>query len=548
MPLDLEARKAYDDARVLVRRKAKWAAETAVDFEYRPLDPELIIEDIESFIVPHGRGAGEPFKLAPFQVQYVRDAFGDGVTEAWLTCSRKNGKTAFLSAVCLALMVRPPKPNYQILVAAASGELTLLFARLLRQIAVMSGVVGPDNLIPERDMRNPGKAPVRFIGRGRSELLCQTTSDRTGHGHGADLAILDESGLFERRFAHVVTSLVASTVTRGGRLLSISIRGKSGIVEEAEARADGKRVIFHDYSAPPDCMLDDLCALRASNPGIGLIMPEERLIGLSATAAKAPPERQAHFRSQHLNAGGDPEAVRLVELATWEDALVSRDEELPSRSGPVTIGLDVGGARALTSFAMYWYETGRLEVISCCGSNPSLKRREQFSSVGNVLTTALDLGSLVVMGNRQSDLAEFFRHVADLMDGEDMVALMFDRYRKREAEDLLDQHGPWTDERIERVGGWRDASEDIRAAERELLSGRVKVHRCPLLTTAYLEARVMDDGRGNVRLGKRDVNRSLSDPFSATVLALGEGHRRHEGAGDEAIDNLLALYSDLEAA
>ena len=74
---------------------------------------ERIIGFIQKLIVPSGKGAGEPFKLEPFQVDFIYDVYGPlendirVVNEAILSIARKNGKTARIAALVLVHLFGP---------------------------------------------------------------------------------------------------------------------------------------------------------------------------------------------------------------------------------------------------------------------------------------------------------------------------------------------------------------------------------------------------------------------------------------------------------
>jgi len=107
---------------------------------------ERVIKFIER-ITTHTKGelAKQPFMLEPFQKQVISDIFGnvneDGLRitrEAFLFWPRKNGKTNFLAALGLYLLVADNEPGAEIIVCAADRGQAGMIHEIQKQMVLQS--------------------------------------------------------------------------------------------------------------------------------------------------------------------------------------------------------------------------------------------------------------------------------------------------------------------------------------------------------------------------------------------------------------------------
>jgi phage terminase large subunit-like protein len=101
-----------------------------------------IIRFIEQLTVPSGEGEGKPFKLLPFQKEFIRAIYGPVdesgnriVRRAILSISRKNGKTALISCIALVHLVGPEAiTNGEIYSAATTRAQAALVFKYAAQV------------------------------------------------------------------------------------------------------------------------------------------------------------------------------------------------------------------------------------------------------------------------------------------------------------------------------------------------------------------------------------------------------------------------------
>ena len=127
--------------------------------------------------------------LEPWQVDYLRAALADGVREAALCCSRKQGKSGLIAATLLAYLCGPlNRPGWRAIVVSLTGTLA---KELRRQVAEICEVSGLSDTV--RDYATP--TPGRIIGLNGAEVTVLAADKASGHSVGVDLTVTDESGL-----------------------------------------------------------------------------------------------------------------------------------------------------------------------------------------------------------------------------------------------------------------------------------------------------------------------------------------------------------------
>ena len=123
------------------------------------------------------------------------------------------------------------------------------------------------------------------------------------------------------------------------------------MLQDMRKRAEGgdRASVFTLYEAPAECALDDVAAWRAANPGLGTIKAE-RYMQDSSRAALVTPADQLHFRAFDLNQRVAQDRHAIVTMADWAEC-EREGAELPERSGPCVVGLDLGGSASMTAGA-----------------------------------------------------------------------------------------------------------------------------------------------------------------------------------------------------
>jgi hypothetical protein len=204
-----------------------------------------------TLIVPSGPLRGESFQISKWQREFLVDALAPGVREAGLSVARKNGKSGLIAALLLGYLCGPLNQSYwRGVVVSLTGALAKELRDQVEQIAEASGLA---HLVTMRRSPSPGSVD----GLSGSRLTCLASDKATGHGLGADLAIIDEAGLLQENQRDLWGAVLSSVSARDGRLWAISIRGDSPMFSELAARAGQPGVVWHEYAAAEGTALDD---------------------------------------------------------------------------------------------------------------------------------------------------------------------------------------------------------------------------------------------------------------------------------------------------
>ena len=135
---------------------------------------------IRSLIVTQGAGAGEPFRLLPWQSRFVRGAFrADG--DAALTIARGNGKSTLVAAIACAVVDGPlRRPRAEVVCAASSfAQGKIIFEHVLSFLRARGVPIDKRALWRVQDSQNV--ATVEHRGSG-ARVRCIGSDPKRAHG------------------------------------------------------------------------------------------------------------------------------------------------------------------------------------------------------------------------------------------------------------------------------------------------------------------------------------------------------------------------------
>ena len=461
--------------------------------------------------VPTGPLQGQPFRIDPWQREFLADALGPGVREAGLSVARKNGKTGLVALVCLGYLVGPlNRPQWRGLVTSLTGEL----AKELRHAIELTAATGP---LPVDVRRSP--TPGHVLGLNGSRLDFLAADKATGHAVGCDLAIIDEAGLMPEQKRDLWNAVLASVSGRDGRLLCISIQGSGPMFSGIRDRRGDPSVVWHEYAAAAGCALDDPESWHAANPGLASGIKSERYMADAARRALHSPSDQRAFRALDLNAPVDPGKEPICAVTDYQACIVP---ELPERTGRVYVGIDIGGSASMTALAAFWPASGRFECWGAFPDTPDLAERGLGDGVGNRYLVMRDRGEIRTYPGRDTPARAFLRDCADRLRGSRIGGAGADRYRKAEVLQVLSDAGlawpiVW---RGTGASAKADGSADVRAFQRAVLRRSVAWRESLLLASAIQESDIRFDPAGNPAIDKaRKLGRI--DALQAAVIAAG---------------------------
>ena len=517
---DIERRrKASRDSNRRRRAREREAKRTA---------PPSPVDDLAAFIetltVGQGERAGANFQLLPWESRFLRGAFGPDVDTAALSIARGNGKTALCGAIAAAAVAGPlAVPRGACLVVASSYEQArILFAFALDYLKPWL------ESEPDRWRVLDSSTASRVEDRKTGAVLRAIGSDpRRAHGEAPRLAILDEPAQWRpndsaRMFAALET---AKGKIPDARLIALGTRPASGGSWFAKLLEGGPHIYAQSHAAPPDAALDDVTAWERANPSLSHFAALRGAVEREAARALADASLAPMFKALRLNAGvADTEGATLIDAASWERC---EADDLPPRSGPLVLGVDLGGASAMTAAAAYWPRTGRLEAMAWFPAVPSLAERGLRDGVGRLYVELAERGELKTTRGRTVPVADVMRWALETWGRPAVLAA--DRFKQAEMQQAIDDAGLSVGV-VWRGQGFRDGSEDVRAFRRSVLDGRVTAPPSLLIRSALSEAVTVSDSSGNEKLAKQTEGgrrlRARDDVAAAAILAVAEGQRR----------------------
>ena len=322
----------------------------------------------------------------------------------------------------------------------------------------------------------------------------------TGHGSGADIALLDEAGLMPEKSRDLWNAMISSVSGRDGRLIAISIKGDSPMFAELEARKSLVSTHWTEYAADPLLPLDSDKAWKQANPGLKTGIKSRQYMADMAARALASPANQAAFRAYDLNLPQSPSREVICTVQDWKQCLGRRTAAekrvLLCGAGFRQWDFDDGGGHVLAADASArsdWRIPIHTIVI---GAGPHRWRWQLISA--NVRPRGINDPS-----GRITNVIGFIQRLADSLAGES-VRLGCDRWRKSETMQALDSAGVRWQVKWRGTGAsaTADGSHDVRAFQKLVLGGRVKSVRSLMLESAIANSSIARDSSGNPKLAK----------------------------------------------
>ena len=162
--------------------------------------------------------------------------------------------------------------------------------------------------------------------------------------------------------------------------------------------------------------------------------------------------------------------------------------------------------------------TGRVELRLAFGDTPKLEDRAKHDAAPYLQMR--DAGELVTYPGRVTPVRAFLADLVTAMAGERVTALAADGYKDSESLDFFERAKIRWPVEFRRVGAGKDGGRDVRAAQRLILTARLRMLRSVALISAVTNASIRRDENGNPGLRKAGA-RGRIDVLSALVIACG---------------------------
>ncbi|KAF1684881.1 terminase large subunit [Pseudoxanthomonas taiwanensis] len=476
---------------------------------------EAVIQFVERYcLTPDGEHVGKPLRLAEFQKRFIRYVYDNpaGTRRAYLSIARKNGKSGLIAGLLLAHLVGPEaRLNSQIVSGAMSRDQAALVFNLAAKMVQLNPKLSKlVRIVP---------SSKRLIGLPlNTEYRALAADGRTAHGLSPVLAILDEVGQVRGPQSDFIDAITTSQGAHAEPLLiAISTQAATdadlfSVWLDDAAQSKDPRIVCHLYAAPEGCDLLDESAWRAANPALGLFRSEDDLREQMIQAQRMPSMENA-ARNLLLNQRVSTDAP-FVSPDVWRSCNAAPEPF----DGPVFGGLDLSSRNDLTALVLVGKVGGMWQVRPYFWT-PEKGLVERARRDRAPYDVWVRQGLLRATPGASVDYEAVARDMADILDGIEVQAIAFDRWRmdvlQRELERLglslpLVPHGQ----------GFRDMSPALDTLEAELLNGRIAHGGHPVLDYCAANATTVRDPAGNRKLDKSRSTGRI-DGMQALAMALG---------------------------
>lgn len=479
---------------------------------------------LETLRIPEGPHAGKSLKLAPFQSQFVHGALAPETSVAALSVGRGNAKSALAAGLALGELLGEwdGQPRRDVIMAARTRDQS----KVMWSFAEAMCLSLPDEQRRLLNFRRSPRLEIEYEGEGGPHILRAIAADgKSALGSGPTLVIMDERGHWTEKGDELEAALLTGLGKRAGRALLISTSASSDahpFSRWIDSPPPGTYV--QEHRPPPGLPADDLESLLMANPGAeqGIGASVEWLQAAARRAIARGGNALASFRLYHRNERVSTEARDV--LLTLDQWLAAEMILPPPRSGPVVVGLDLGGSASMSASAFYWPDTGRVEVMGTFPGEPSLLNRGLADGVGERYVRMAERGELTTLGARTVPVAPWIAEVWRQIEGETVSAVVSDRYKQAELSEGFQRAGI-TSPIVWRGMGFRDGSEDIERFRRAIFDGQVRTAESLLMRSAISDTVCMRDPANNLKLAKARSTGRI-DPVAAMILAVAEGARQ----------------------
>jgi phage terminase large subunit-like protein len=492
---------------------------------------DRVIRFIEALTVPSGIGAGKPFKLEPFQWNFIRDIYephigkNRAVRRAILSIARKNGKTALIAAIVLAHLVGPEAiVNGEIYSAANDRDQAAIVFKFARQIVELEPELRAQiEIIP---------STKTMIARRTGSVYRAVSSEvGTKHGYLPSVVIYDELAQARNRDLYDVLD-TAFGAREEPLFIVISTQSNdpehvlSKLIDDGVSKIDPS-IVCHLHAADEDCALDDEAQWLKANPALGKFRNREDLVAAVRKAQRLPAE-EPKVRNLFLNQRVSP-ISSLISRAEWmacsePGARLEEGEE-------IYLALDLSSVADLTALVagsatepvrirpFFWKPRDHLAEHSLRDFGAGTRRYEQWNEAGYLNVTA----------GRSIDPEAIALTIAELSQRYKVKGLAYDRWRINDLLREFDRIGlqayqdgekgdglrlvPWGQ-------GYRDMGPAIDALELAVIERKLVHPNNPVLNWNMANAVATMDPAGNRKLDK-DKARFRIDGAVALAMMLG---------------------------
>lgn len=489
-----------------------------------------------------GEWAGQPFVLAEWQTEFVRDLFGwkrgDGTRRyrrCYVEVPRKNGKSTLAAGIALYLLLADKEAGAEVYSAAADRDQ----ARIVFDVA--SGMIEQEQSLEKRTKVYRTSITVPSTG---SRYKVLSADAYTKHGLNAHGVIFDE--LHAQKNRDLWDVLITSTgARRQPMVFAITTAGvydpesicweiHDYALKVVEGIIDDDEFLPVIYAADRDEDWTDPEVWARANPGLGITVKREYL-DREAKRAKEVPAAQNTFRRLHLNQWTEQE-TRWLDMDVWDENAgeVNEAELIGERC---YAGLDLSTTTDLSALALVfprgetWDALMRFWVPAENVQKRSTRDRVPYDAWvrdGWVIPTP---GNVV-------DYAFIRREINDLLERFHIEEIAFDPWNATQlVTELMEEDGiPMVKHRQ----GFASMAAPTKELEKLLLGRQLAHGNHPVLRWNASNVSVKMDASGNLKPDKSKSTERI-DGIVALIMAVGRASEGFDSSSKYESEDLFVL-------
>lgn len=488
-------------------------------------------------VVPEGKLIGQPIKLMPFQVAFLKEIYDNphGTHTAVLSIARKNGKTALIACILLVHLAGPEAvQNSQIVSGAMSKEqASIVFNLAVKMVNMSEALSQRIKIFPS------GK---RLVGLSKNvEYRALAAEGKTAHGLSPILAILDELGQVKgptNPFIEAIETAQGAYDDPLKIIISTQAPTDLDMLSQIIDAPDDPRIVKHVYAAPSDLALDDPNGWIAANPALGVFRSQADVEKQCAKALTIPAFEPA-YRNLVRNERVEMVAP-FVTRSIWE-ANGEPPELQPKQR--VWGGLDLAEVNDLCAEVLV-SDAGDV-VPTFWLPEEGLREKSKADKVPYDIWR--DKGFLQTTPGKSVRYRNIAVHIRQVFDTYDVQLYGFDRHHMKFLKEWLEKIDEKTglplfsqeelDKFVDFGQGTASMTPALRAFEEALLDGEHRHGNHPVLTMCAQNAKVVGDS-GARKFDKRTA-RGRIDGMVAYAMAIGVMPQKVED-GKRTWDDYLA--------
>lgn len=485
-----------------------------------------IIAFAHSLIVPAGKFVGQPLRLRPFQIDFIRDVYNPRLADgrrkrrqAILSIARRGGKTLLAALVILIHIVGPAKrPNSTIVSAATTRKQASIVFRFVAQMIRMNPLL--------RKHLKVINSTKHVVHRGDQSTYSAISAEAGGQfGEGLDLVVFDEMAQAKSSALYdvLITSL-GSQIEPLMMIISTQAPANDHILSELidyglKLRAgefEDDSFTVHLYAASDDAKLLDEEEWHRANPTLGDYRDMDEFRATMLRAVRVP-SLEAQMRNLYLNQRVQAKAPFLT-ANVWARGEREPNEALLYDGRSVYGGLDLSARTDLSALVMAVEDDhGNVHLFNRIWT-PEDTIGERAARDRAPYKNWADRDFLIPVPGQVLNYDFLAADIGDLSSKVAFAGINYDQWRIEVFRQSLARMGVMV-EMLPFGQGFKSMSPAIEIFEQLALEGKLFHGNHPVLRWAISNAIIERDAAGNRKITKQKSFGRI-DPAVAAIMAV----------------------------